>query len=139
MLISQKYRCSGVPVNYILDREGKVADAWYGVGIESRAVKALNKLGLGFSSRIEGGRGYLGVQINQSQKGILVTALAAGGPAEKAGVQVGDLIRSVGATPTPDLKSLLAAVAATKPGDVVMLSVLRKGSEIKISVTIGAL
>jgi S1-C subfamily serine protease len=138
-LIGQKYRCSGVPLNYILDREGKIAAAWYGIGIESRAVKALNKLGLSISGRIEGGRGYLGVQINGSEKGVLVNGLEPGGPAEKAGVRTGDVIRSVGATPTPDVKSLVAVIGAIKPGEVVVLNVLREGSEIKISVTIGAL
>jgi hypothetical protein len=36
-----------VPLNYILDREGKVADAWYG-GKETfaRAMKLLQKLGI---------------------------------------------------------------------------------------------
>jgi peroxiredoxin len=34
-----------VPMTYVIDREGKVVDAWYGY-LEDRTKKALNKLGL---------------------------------------------------------------------------------------------
>ena len=42
----QGYRVSGVALNYMIDREGKVVDAWYGheKGHE-RAIQALRKLG----------------------------------------------------------------------------------------------
>jgi peroxiredoxin len=37
----------GVPVNYIIDREGKVVDAWYGNEEDfARALAALKKAGL---------------------------------------------------------------------------------------------
>ena len=36
---------STVPMTYIIDREGKVVDAWYGYR-EDRTKKALKKLGL---------------------------------------------------------------------------------------------
>ena len=41
------YKGSGVPLNYIIDREGKVVDAWYGYEKgHKRAIAALEKLGL---------------------------------------------------------------------------------------------
>jgi peroxiredoxin len=41
------YRASGVPLNYILDRQGKVVDAWYGYEEgHKRALEALQKAGL---------------------------------------------------------------------------------------------
>jgi peroxiredoxin len=41
------YKMSGWPTNYIIDREGKVADAWYGYEEDhKRAISALAKLGL---------------------------------------------------------------------------------------------
>jgi hypothetical protein len=40
----QDYRISGVPVNYIIDQEGKVVDAWYGYQEgHARALAALKK------------------------------------------------------------------------------------------------
>ncbi len=41
------YKGSGVPLNYIIDREGKVVDAWYGYEEgHKRALAALEKAGL---------------------------------------------------------------------------------------------
>jgi peroxiredoxin len=42
----QDYRGSGVPLNYVIDREGKVVDAWYGYEKgHPRAMAALEKTG----------------------------------------------------------------------------------------------
>jgi glutathione peroxidase-family protein len=41
------YRMSGVPLNYIVDRQGKVVDTWYGYEEgHKRALAALKKAGL---------------------------------------------------------------------------------------------
>ena len=43
----EDYKGSGVPLNYILDREGKVVDAWLGYEEgHKRAIAALEKAGL---------------------------------------------------------------------------------------------
>ena len=41
------YQMSGVPLNYIIDREGKIVEAWYGYEEgHKRALTALEKAGL---------------------------------------------------------------------------------------------
>ncbi len=47
-LVHRGYRLSGVPLNYIIDREGRVAAAWYGYRtVENPGVKkVLTKLGV---------------------------------------------------------------------------------------------
>ena len=46
-VIHRGYRMSGVPLNYIIDREGRVAAAWYGYSKKSgRGMKVLEKLGI---------------------------------------------------------------------------------------------
>jgi peroxiredoxin len=41
------YKTSGVPLNYIIDREGKIVDAWYGYEEgHKRAIEALKKAGV---------------------------------------------------------------------------------------------
>ena len=41
------YKMSGVPLNYIIDKEGKIVDAWYGYEEgHKRALEALEKSGL---------------------------------------------------------------------------------------------
>jgi len=43
----QDYRGSGVPLNYIIDRDGNVVDAWYGYEAgHARAIAALKKMGV---------------------------------------------------------------------------------------------
>ncbi|MGD8501685.1 MAG: TlpA disulfide reductase family protein [Phycisphaerales bacterium] len=40
------YKMRGVPLNYIIDREGKIVDAWYGYEEgHKRAIAALEKAG----------------------------------------------------------------------------------------------
>ncbi len=44
---SGEYKSSGVPLSYIIDREGKIVDAWYGYSKgHRRARKVLRKLGI---------------------------------------------------------------------------------------------
>ncbi|MCB9871186.1 MAG: hypothetical protein H6837_15115 [Planctomycetes bacterium] len=40
------YRGSGVPLNYLIDRTGKVAEAWYGVRGEAEVRAALRRVGI---------------------------------------------------------------------------------------------
>lgn len=41
------YQMNGVPLNYIIDREGKIVEAWYGYEEgHKRALTALEKAGL---------------------------------------------------------------------------------------------
>jgi len=41
------YQMSGVPLNYVIDKEGKIVDAWYGYEEgHKRALAALEKAGL---------------------------------------------------------------------------------------------
>ena len=50
------YRCTGVPLNYILDRGGKVVDTWYGYEEgHKRALAALEKAGLKIEQEAHGG------------------------------------------------------------------------------------
>ncbi|MBN2134041.1 MAG: TlpA family protein disulfide reductase [Sedimentisphaerales bacterium] len=50
------YKCSGVPLNYIIDRAGKVVDTWYGYEEgHKRALAALEKAGLKIKQETDGG------------------------------------------------------------------------------------
>jgi peroxiredoxin len=41
------YKASGVPLNYVIDRQGKIVDVWYGYEEgHARALAALKKAGL---------------------------------------------------------------------------------------------
>ncbi len=89
--------------------------------------------------------GFLGVNLSRAQrrgstlKGALVTGVGRNTPADKAGIQVGDIITSWGdhAIEEPDFLKLL--IARTKVDTTVPVTILRKGETIKLDVTVAAL
>ncbi len=93
-------------------------------------------------------RGRIGVQIDQVTKevaesiglgkpqGALVRGVEAGSPAEKAGVEAGDIIIRFEGKAVEKSSDLPRMVGATKPGTRSALTVFRRGSNKELSVTI---
>jgi S1-C subfamily serine protease len=71
--------------------------------------------------------------------GAAVVAVTPGGPAERAGLRAGDIIRKLGPAPTPDAGALLQALAAADPGQRVEVTVIRAGQTHAVAVTLGTL
>jgi len=94
-------------------------------------------------------RGWLGVEYQpvteavaaslglDGTHGALVASVVEGGPAEKAGVKMGDVILSLDGKPLEDPKDLPRLVAETKAGSDVEMMVLRNGKQKKLDVEIG--
>lgn len=59
-------------------------------------------------------------------------------PAEKAGLQVGDVITAVGSTKLDSNTSLAEVIKSHKPGDKVELSITRGAQTLKLAVELGA-
>ena len=84
------------------------------------------------------GRAYLGVQLGDTNQGVGVFSVVAGGPSRKAGMQAGDLILSIDGRDTPDSGTLAEIVAKLHPGEVVKVAVQHKnGTRATLSVTLG--
>jgi len=93
-------------------------------------------------------RGYLGVRIQNvdgklaksfslpTPKGALISQVADGTPAKKAGMKVGDFIISVNGKETPDVNQLRNVVASVKPGTAVAVVVYRDGKKKTLRVKI---
>lgn len=93
-------------------------------------------------------RGRIGVQIDQVTKdvaesiglgkpqGALVRSVEAGGPAEKAGVEAGDIITKFDGKVVEKSSDLPRMVGGTKPGTRSSLTVFRRGGYKELSVTI---
>jgi putative serine protease PepD len=64
--------------------------------------------------------------------------LVPGGPAERAGVQPGDVIVAIDGKPVADSSELIVAIRSRRPGDTVTLTIRRGGDERKIDVTLTA-
>ena len=93
-------------------------------------------------------RGYLGVETQDltpglakefklhSATGVLVGGVARHGPAELAGIQIGDVITRFDGKDVHDSRQLKLSVADVKPGRAVPVEVLRDGSTRLLGVTI---
>ena len=86
---------------------------------------------------------FLGVQTQDSGQGVvgngaLIVSVESGSPAEKAGVQQGDVVTKIGTTTIDDSTTLSARIREASPGDVVKLTVERNGSEKTLTVTLGS-
>ena len=93
-------------------------------------------------------RGRIGVQIGQvtkdvaeslglgKQQGALVTGVEAGSPAEKAGIEAGDIITRFDGKPIEKLADLPRMVGNTKPGTKSTVTVFRRGSARDLSISI---
>src|SRR6266496_2684524 len=96
-------------------------------------------------------RGRIGVVIQEVSKelaesfglarpaGALVNAVEKGGPAEKGGVETGDIILKFDGKPVSTSSELPRIVGNTKPGSKASIEVWRKGVTREITVTVGEL
>jgi serine protease Do len=96
-------------------------------------------------------RGYIGVQAQPvsatmekamglaDQSGALVAGVQSDTPAAHAGLQPGDVIRSVDGTKIDSPHDLAVQIAGVKPGDATKLDIVRGGKTQTISVTVGEL
>ena len=86
-------------------------------------------------------RPYLGVQssvpLQTTQEGAQVREVTAGGPASRAGLRVGDVIKSVDGKPIADPTALSAEIGKKQVGDVVAIVIERGGSTQSLDVTLG--
>jgi serine protease Do len=96
-------------------------------------------------------RGMIGVQLQPitadiarasnlpDTRGALVSGVQPNGPGERAGIERGDVIRSVNGTPIYDSTQLPPIVGAMAPGTRITLGVLRDGRERDVAVTLAPL
>ncbi|WP_373780259.1 PDZ domain-containing protein, partial [Neisseria dentiae] len=95
-------------------------------------------------------RGQLGVIIQEvsydlaksfgldKASGALIARVLPGSPAQRAGLQVGDIVRSVNGEEVRQSSDLPVMVGAMAPGKEVTLGVWRKGKESTVKVQLGA-
>jgi aminopeptidase YwaD len=69
--------------------------------------------------------------------GVKLAGVTVGSPADKAGVKAGDIIVEFGGKPVKDIYSYTDAIGAHKPGDVVQVVVLRAGTRLALTATLG--
>jgi putative serine protease PepD len=80
---------------------------------------------------------YLGVTVASTGSARLA-CIVKSGPADSAGLKVGDVVTSLDGKPVTNYQSLTTAVGATKPGEKVSVTVTSKGSTRTVSVTMAS-
>ena len=86
-------------------------------------------------------RGWIGVEVQDITpelassfnlpvaKGVIITGILRGGPADLAGIKPGDVLVDVNGTPVTDSSTMLGLVANLPPGSIANLKIIRNGKE----------
>jgi putative serine protease PepD len=85
-------------------------------------------------------RAYLGVESSAdptSPNGAEIQSVVPSGPADKAGLAKGDLIKSIDGAAVKDPSDVSSAIATKKPGDKITVQIERSGLTQEIDVTLG--
>jgi len=115
-----------IPVNMAKDllpqlKRGRVVRGWLGVMVQKITPELKDKLNL------------------KDEKGALVADVTRGGPAEKAGIERGDVIVAFDGKEIKEMRDLPFVVAATPVDKKVDVEVIRKGKKKRLEVKIGEL
>ncbi|MBI3821751.1 MAG: PDZ domain-containing protein [Planctomycetes bacterium] len=102
------------------------------------AIVDSEKIGMGAApKKIVQGSGYLGFQGEDANPGAKITLIVDGGPASKAGLQIGDVVRAVGKKEVKTYDDLVEEIRTKNAGDKLVLKVKRDDATKDIEVTLG--
>ncbi len=103
-----------------LKKEGRVARGWLGVAVQNLTPDLARSFGL-----------------EEKAKGVLVSHVEPGSPAEKGGLKGGDVITRFRDKEVTDAQALRELVGDTKAGTEAKLQVLRDGKEQSLTIRVG--
>jgi len=82
-------------------------------------------------------RPYLGVTTAAAAAGVEVQEVTPSGPAQRAGLRSGDVVRSVDGSPISEPDDITGALDGRQPGDSVTVEVERDGKRQQFDITLG--
>jgi S1-C subfamily serine protease len=137
-LVDIEGRVIGIPTLAATDPELGGSAPGIGFALPSNLVKDIAGQIAAHGKVVNSHRAYLGIAMGAATNGVYVGSVTTGGPAEKAGIHVGDLIVSVDGKPTPTTALLSAVLAELKPGQSVPVAVTNQsGIKTTAHVTLG--
>lgn len=115
-----------IPINLAKEllpqlKAGKIVRGWLGVMIQDVTPDLAKSFGL------------------KETKGVLISDVTKGSPAEKAGLKRGDVVKGLDEHEVENAHTLSRLVAATQPNSKAKLGIIRAGKEKTIEVTIGTM
>ncbi|MFE7274283.1 S1C family serine protease [Streptomyces sp. NPDC057623] len=143
-LVNLDGRVIGIPALAATDPGlGDSAAPGIGFAIPASTVKSVTDQIIENGRVTDSGRAALGITartvVNDDYQaaGVAVVEVLAGGAADKAGLEPGDVITRLGDEDITTLTSLSEALAADKPGERTTVTFTRDGREKKVEVTLG--
>lgn len=118
--------CFAVPIDTAkrvipeLMREGYVARGWFGIAGQTQGL-----------SRPLARRLKL-----HAESGVLVVAVSGGGPAEAAGLRVGDVVLTLDGAPTPSVDAIHKLLTRERIGKRITLDLLRNGARMQLGLNV---
>jgi len=112
-------------VGEVLLAKGRVARGYLGIGTQPVALASQPLAELAQKLHLD------------PAQGLLISSIAEGGPAEKAGWLIGDILLELGQHKVSDLDTLQAALAGDQVGKQMRASVARGGVLVESAVTVG--
>jgi len=108
-----------IDISNQLKAGGKIARGWLGIAIQEISKELADSFGM------------------KNTNGALIAGVEKGGPADKSGLEAGDIILKFDGKAIAASSDLPRVVAAVKPGKTVSAEVLRKGATKTLSITVG--
>jgi len=100
-------------------QKGSVTRGWIGVGVQDVTREIADSFKLSATG------------------GVLITQVERGGPADKGGVKLGDVLLTVNGKRVEDSTAMLNSISTLQPGEDARLKVYRNQAESELTVTIG--
>jgi S1-C subfamily serine protease len=135
----------GIPTLTAAGAQSGASVQGIGFAIPSNLVRDIARQLVGAGHVTNSHRAAIGAQVGTVSgqdgrpDGTGIVAVTSGGPADKAGLRAGDVIRTAGGTSTPDTQALATALAAAHPGDKMALEVVRGTERLTVTATLGEL
>lgn len=108
-----------IDISNQLKANGRIARGWLGIGIQEVTKELAESFGL------------------KQTNGALIAGVEKNSPADKGGLEAGDIILKFDGKPITTSSDLPRVVAATKPGKVVPVEVVRKGANKTLQLGVG--
>ena len=108
-----------IDISNQLKSTGKITRGWLGVAIQELTKELAESFGM------------------KNANGALIAGVEKGGPAEKGGLEPGDVITKFDGKPIVTSSDLPRAVGSAKPGKATAVEILRKGAVKNLTVNVG--